>query len=151
MLSYPICESVGEFNFRKSPSADGSMCHSFGDMVLTKETPLNRLLQKYRFLHDSPIKYLGEYEHRIAIFNDGAGREERFDTSDVVAGDVENLVAGERYTVSVTKWEKEVAFMRYEDGPFYKWQTQNGFMLIFNQADVDSLSEKDKRTLHIIK
>jgi len=149
MSSNRICESVGDLRTNKSPAKDGSMCHDYGDMVMANDTPLNRLLQKCRSLHDGPVKYLGRFEHRIAIFNDGTGRGERFDTCNVTASDVENLVAGEKYTVTVTKWCKEVAFMRYEDGPFYKWQTLKGFMLIFNQDDVNTLTEREKRNLQI--
>jgi hypothetical protein len=71
------------------------------------------------------------------------------DLLDVIAEDVENLVSGEKYKISVTKWSKEAKFMRYEAGPFYKWQTRNGFMFILTQEDVDTLTEKEKTQLKI--
>lgn len=145
-----ICHSDGKLSFKKRPSADGSMCHTFGDMVVAKETPLNLLLGKYGFLRDGLHSYIGYFTHKIALFDsNGTVYGERMDLLDVIAEDVENLVVGEQYKISVTKWSKEARFMRYEAGPFYKWQTRNGFMFILMQEEVDTLTEKEKAQLKI--
>jgi len=151
-MSRIICESVGELDFQKCEAPDGSRCHYYGDMVLAKETPLNKLLNKYGFLADGLQSYVGHFAHKIAIFNsNGTSYGERTDPVDVIAGDIENLVAGERYKITASlKWCKEATFIRYESGPFYKWQTRRGFIFLLTQEEVDTLTEKEKRQLCII-
>jgi len=146
-----LCESVGDFCFEKKSAKDGSLCHDFGDMILVKETPLTILLKKHGFLNDDLHSYKGYFEHKIAVFDsNGTSHGERMDPRDCLKTNRDRdvlLVEGERYTISVTKWEKEARFMRYEDGPFYKWQTRKGFMLILNQDEVDTLTEKERKRL----
>uniref|UniRef100_A0A6C0I549 Uncharacterized protein n=1 Tax=viral metagenome TaxID=1070528 RepID=A0A6C0I549_9ZZZZ len=144
-----ICVSVGELDFQKSQAPDGSRYHYYGDMVLAKETPLNKLLNKYGFLADGLKSYVGHFNHKIAIFNSNG---ERADPADVLAEDVENLVAGVRYKITASlKWCKEATFVRYESGPFYKWQTRSGFIFLLTQEEVDTLTEKEKRQLCIVR
>jgi hypothetical protein len=88
-------------------------------MVLAKQTPLNVLLDKYRFFCDGLQHYVGYYTHNIAIFNNNS-YDERIDLIDVISDNVEYLHSGESYKICATKWQKKAKFKGYENGPFYK-------------------------------
>jgi len=148
MSSETICVAVGEHNYSKKVTPSGRCVHDYGDMVMAKRTPLNILLQKYNMLQDPPEKFLGRFDHRLAVFNKG-----RFDEMDVQTGqeekEREDLIVGQEYTVNVTKWCCEFRFTHYIDGPFYKWQSQKGFFLVLLQEEVDTLTEREKVNLKI--
>jgi hypothetical protein len=145
-----LCKSVGELCFVKKPSKDGSLCHDYGDMVLAKQTPLNVLLDKYGFIRDKLQHYVGYFTHKIAIFDSySTPKGDRIDLIDIISDNVEYLHSGESYTICATKWQKKATFKNYEEGPFYKWQTRNGFFFILTQKEVDTLTDKEKHSLCI--
>uniref|UniRef100_A0A6C0LFP2 Uncharacterized protein n=1 Tax=viral metagenome TaxID=1070528 RepID=A0A6C0LFP2_9ZZZZ len=157
MSSETICVAVGEHNYSKKVTPSGRCVHDYGDMVMAKRTPLNILLQKYNMLQDPLVIFLGHFDRRLAVFNKG-----RFDEMDVQSGEREkekekekekereDLIAGQEYTVKVTKWCSEFRFTHYIDGPFYKWQSRNGFFLVLLQEEVDTLTEREKVNLKIV-
>uniref|UniRef100_A0A6C0B9S2 Uncharacterized protein n=1 Tax=viral metagenome TaxID=1070528 RepID=A0A6C0B9S2_9ZZZZ len=153
MSSETICVAVGEHNYLKKVTPSGRCVHDYGDMVVAKRTPFNLLLQKYNMLQDPPEKFLGRFDRRLAVFD-----KRRFDEMDVQTREEEkekekekeDLIAGQEYTVKVTKWCCEFRFTHYIDGPFYKWQSQKGFFLVLLQEEVDTLTEREKVNLKIV-
>jgi hypothetical protein len=130
--------------------------HYCGDVQFSSKSALRILFEKYRFLQDMPKRYIGCFHHQATEFDRGDGVMELFDPEDVyidIDVDVDEddeLIPGDLYTVRVTKWEKDVKFVRYVNEPFHKWLTEKGFYMIFLQSDVDTLTENQKKELHII-
>ena len=128
--------------------------HYCGDVQFSSKSALRILFEKYRFVNDLPKQYLGRFEDQVTEFDRGDGVMELFDIEDVYTDvddtEDDDLVPGKLYTIRVTKWEKDVKFVRYINEPFYKWLTQKGFYMIFLQSDVDTLTENQKKELHII-
>ena len=140
------------FDNEKKKSISGEYVHDYGDFVFHWQTPLEKLLKKYRSTGDPPVRFIGEFIHPLAVCSQGKGSKviELFDPIDIrLADDQEGAVEGETYTVVINQRTKKTVFVRWLDEPFYKWETESGMYLILLQSDIDTLTQKEKEWLHI--
>jgi hypothetical protein len=142
-------ENAQRCTIEQRKAITGDYAHYVGDMTFSKKTtPLQVLLEKYRSLHDPPVKYIGSFVHPLAECKGGVA--ELFDPIDIrLSADQHDAVEGETYRVVINNREKKTVFVRWINEPFYKWETKSGLFLIFLQSDVDTLTEREKDNLHI--
>ena len=73
---------------------------------------------------------------------------EYFDVRDIVMPK-ERLLIGSQITVKNNNIEKTVLFQHFETGIFYKWETETDGFLILSQREVNTLTDKERRFLHM--
>lgn len=131
---------------KKAPLYDSS------NIDFSIQNGIDILLSKYGFTKDPPVKYMGVFLNNIAECNMGTHfSTERFDPADIyLSEEQDRLVEGETYTVCVHDRFKKTVFRRWIDGPLYKWSTQSGLYMCLSQADVDTLTDAEKRILRIL-
>jgi hypothetical protein len=121
--------------------------HSIRPRVFAK-TPLDKLLFK-KGMSFARLKYfICKFNNAVVCKNIENLSNEYFDVRDIVMPE-ERLLIGSQIAVKNNNIEKTVLFQNFETGIFYKWETETNGFLILSEREVNTLTEKERRFLHM--
>jgi hypothetical protein len=109
-------------------------------------TPLDKLLIKKDAVYKILTFFKGLFYVGAVCYDPITSKEEIYDYNDIIS-QTNNIIEG--VEIEIKNVKSSVEFKRIINGTFYKWQTTTGDNFILNQAEVDTLTKKEKRYLRI--
>jgi len=112
------------------------------------KTPLEKLLYKKGMPYAQLKYFMCRFNNAAVCKNIENMNDEYCDARDIVMPD-ERLLNGSQITVKNNNIEKTLLFQNFESGIFYKWVTETDGFLILSERELNTLTEKERRSLHM--